>query len=94
MSDQGKETSSVSEQEQQIASQALNDFRNAKFDDCLHHLKRLHELKPSDARISLNKIIAEFYQSSCCKTDELRKQLSLAKKQVRFSPYTKSLILI
>ena len=87
MGDQNKENISlaVSEQEQQLASRALNEFRNGRYDDCLQLLRKLAEVKPNDSRISINKVVTEFYQSGCCKTDELRKQLAIAKKQV-YSP--------
>lgn len=84
MGDQNKENISlaVSEQEQQLASRALNEFRNGRYDDCLQLLRKLAEVKPNDSRISINKVVTEFYQSGCCKTDELRKQLAIAKKQL------------
>ena len=82
MTSQGKEISSDSELEQNLSNQALNEFKSSRFDECLILLKRLLDLKPNDARILLNKTVAEYYQSNFCKTDELRKQILTVKKQV------------
>ncbi|XP_065065150.1 CCR4-NOT transcription complex subunit 10-like [Rhopilema esculentum] len=82
MSDQARDNTADSEQEKQLSHQALNEFKNSKFDECLGFLKKLGELRPNDSRILLNKAITEFYQSNCCKTDELRKQIGVVKKQL------------
>ncbi len=83
MSDQNKENSpAVNEQEKQIASKALHEFRNSHYDECIQLLKKLSDLRSNDGRVTINKAVADFYQSNCCKTDELRKQLTTAKKQV------------
>ena len=82
MSDQARDNTADSEQEKQLSNQALNEFKNSKYDECLGFLKKLAELRPNDSRILLNKAITEFYQSNCCKTDELRKQIGVVKKHV------------
>ena len=82
MTSQGKENSSDSELEQSLSSQALVEFKNSRFNECLLLLKKLLDLKPNDARILLNKTVADYYQSNFCKTDELRKQILIVKKQV------------
>ncbi len=82
--DQIKEisTQSVNEQEKQLASKALHEFRNFHYEECTQLLKKLSDVRSNDGRVTINKAVAEFYQSNCCKTDELRKQLAAAKKQV------------
>ena len=82
MTDPGKENTTDGELEQNLASQALNEFKNSRLEECLSLLKMLSDLRPNDARIVLNKTVAEYYQSNCCKTDELRKQILNVKKQV------------
>eukprot|EP00794_Sanderia_malayensis_P019107 gene19107-21023_t len=84
MTDQGKENSTptVSEQEKQLASKALQEFRNSHFEECIQLLKKLSDARSNDGRVLVNRAVADFYQSNCCKTDELRKQLAAAKKQL------------
>ena len=85
MTSQRKENSTDSEMEQNLSGQALTEFKSSRFDECLSLLKKLLDLKPNDARILLNKTVAEYYQSNFCRTDELRKHISIVKKQVASS---------
>jgi len=82
MTNQGKESSSDGELEQSLSNQALIEFKHSRFNECLLLLKKLLDLKPNDARILLNRTVADYYQSNFCKTDELRKQLLIVKKQL------------
>ena len=82
MTDQVKDNPSDSEKEQNLANQAHSKFGQSSYEECIILLRKLSDLRPTDARILLNKSIAEYYQSHCCRTDELRKQLAAVKKQV------------
>ena len=72
----------ISDQDHQLASSAITQFKAEKYDTCLQQLKRLSELRQHDARVAANKAVVEYYVSKLCKTDEFMKQLGAAKKQV------------
>lgn len=82
MAYQGKDNSLDNEHEISLSCKAFDEFKKSCFDDCLYFLKKLSEARPNDARVLLNKTIAEYYQSSCSRTDEFRKQLQIIRKQV------------
>lgn len=74
----------ISEQERQLSSTAYALFKEKKFENCLLKLQKLSEVRPYDARIDANKAVVDYYISNFTKTDELSKQINVAKKQLEF----------
>ena len=85
MADQSKDSqhsSNITEQERYFSSHALNEFKQRRYDSCSNMLRKLADLRPNDPRVLVNRAVVDYYQSGLCKTDEFRKQLAIAKKQV------------
>lgn len=73
-----------SDQEEELARNALTEFEGCRYDICLHFLSKLEDLRPKDKKVLHNKAVAEFYKSGCTKTEEFLKALQAIKKKVSF----------
>ncbi|XP_028392789.1 CCR4-NOT transcription complex subunit 10-like [Dendronephthya gigantea] len=78
----GSGTPDFSDQEQDFAQKALQQFEAANYDACLSSLSKLEELRPKDTKVLHNKAVAEFYKSGCERTDDLLKALNGLKKKM------------
>ena len=82
----GSNPPDFSDQEQELARNALVEFESSRYDACLSCLSKLEELRPKDLNVAHNKAVAEFYKSGCEKTEDLLKALNNVKKKVYYSP--------
>ncbi|CAB3987599.1 CCR4-NOT transcription complex subunit 10 [Paramuricea clavata] len=78
----GSNPPDFSDQEQELARNALTEFESARYDTCLGSLSKLEDLRPKDAKVAHNKAVAEFYKSGCEKTEDLLKTLNSVKKKM------------
>ena len=78
----GSNPPDFSDQEQELARNALIEFESARYDTCLSYLSKLEDLRPKDVKVVHNKAVAEFYKSGCEKTEDLLKALNSVKKKV------------
>ena len=84
-SEQKRDTSlDFSDQEEELARNALAEFEGCRYDICLHFLSKLEDLRPKDKKVLHNKAVAEFYKSGCTKTEEFLKALQAIKKKVSY----------
>lgn len=56
-------SNSVSEQERELAREALCEFVRADYEACSAILEKLETLRPQDLKVTHNKIISDFYRS-------------------------------
>ena len=78
----GSNPPDFSDQEQELAQNALTEFEFGRYDTCLGCLARLEDLRPKDLKVAHNKAVTEFYKSGCEKTDDFLKALNNIKKKV------------
>lgn len=78
----GSNTPDFSDQEQELARNALVEFESSRYDVCLNFLSKLEDIRPKDIKVAHNRAVAEFYKSGCEKTDELLKALNNVRKKV------------
>lgn len=72
----------ITDQERDLAQQALAEYEKKNYKSCLQHLERIEETRPSDPKVLLNKAIVEYYESGLCTTDKFQKALADVCKQV------------
>ncbi|XP_024943516.1 CCR4-NOT transcription complex subunit 10 isoform X2 [Cephus cinctus] len=72
-----KETSitALSEQERDLAQNALIEFQKGTYSVCLSYLNKLETLRPKDLKVMHNKVVAEYYKSDLKKTELIKKSL-------------------
>ncbi|XP_064410973.1 CCR4-NOT transcription complex subunit 10 isoform X1 [Latimeria chalumnae] len=75
-------SSVITDQEKELASNALQAFLCGNYDTCLQHLGRLQEINKDDYKMTLNKAVAEFYKSGQTTTDTLKQTLNHLKNQI------------
>lgn len=73
----------VTDQQREIASQALAEFERRNYDACCTALNKLVNARPTDPKVLHNKMVAEYYQSAMKKTDELKQNLASICQMVR-----------
>ena len=84
----GSNPPDFSDQEQELARNALTEFESGRYDTCLGSLSKLEDLRPKDVKVVHNKAVAEFYKSGCEKTEDLLKTLNNIKKKVsNYQPF-------
>ncbi|XP_008546859.1 CCR4-NOT transcription complex subunit 10 [Microplitis demolitor] len=66
----------ITEQERELATSALNEFKKRNYVNCLTFLNKLESLRPKDLKVMHNKIIVEYYKSDLMKTELARKSLN------------------
>lgn len=65
----------ISEQERDLAQNALLEFRKGSYVLCLSYLNKLESLRPMDLKVMHNKVVVEYYKSDLKKTELMRKSL-------------------
>lgn len=66
----------VTEQERELAQNALSEFQNGSYGSCLSYLNKLETLRPKDLKVMHNKVVVECYKNDLKKTELLRKSLN------------------
>lgn len=66
----------ITEQERDLAQNALLEFQKKSYTTCLTYLNKLEALRPKDLKVIHNKIIVEYYKSDLKKTELARKTLN------------------
>lgn len=69
-------TAVITEQERDLAQNALAEFKKRSFTNSLNHLNKLEVLRPKDLKVMHNKVIVEYYRSDLKKTELARKSLN------------------
>ncbi|XP_063976215.1 CCR4-NOT transcription complex subunit 10 [Diachasmimorpha longicaudata] len=74
----GKEAGAVviTEQERDLAQNALVEFQKRSYTSCLTYLNKLEALRPKDLKVMHNKVIVEYYKNDLKKTELARKSLN------------------
>lgn len=65
----------ISEQERDLAQNALSEFQKGSYAVCLSYLNKLESLRPMDLKVTHNKVAVEYYKSDLKKTELMRKSL-------------------
>lgn len=75
---QPKESSApiISEQERELAQNALADFQKGQYVTCLGCLNKLETLRPKDLKVTHNKVVVEYYKGELKKTELMKKSLN------------------
>nr|CAH7758857.1 unnamed protein product [Callosobruchus chinensis] len=73
--DQEKPPEVVSDQEKDLAQNALAEFKKKNYAACLQCINKL-ENRSNDLRVTHNKAVVEFFKSDCKRTDQFQKNLS------------------
>nr|XP_012153711.1 PREDICTED: CCR4-NOT transcription complex subunit 10 isoform X1 [Megachile rotundata] len=66
----------ITEQERELAQNALYEFQKGSYASCLSYLNKLETLRPKDLKVMHNKVIVECYKNDLKKTELLRKSLN------------------
>ncbi|XP_046143987.1 CCR4-NOT transcription complex subunit 10 isoform X1 [Osmia bicornis bicornis] len=66
----------ITEQERELAQNALFEFQKGAYTSCLSYLNKLETLRPKDLKVMHNKVIVECYKNDLKKTEVLRKSLN------------------
>ncbi|XP_033221852.1 CCR4-NOT transcription complex subunit 10 isoform X2 [Belonocnema kinseyi] len=70
------EASVPSDEERDLAANALSEFQKGAYALCLTYLNRLEALRPKDVKVMHNKVVAEYYKSDLKKTELVKKSLN------------------
>ncbi|KYN31247.1 CCR4-NOT transcription complex subunit 10 [Trachymyrmex septentrionalis] len=74
---QSKDSVSViTEQERELAQNILSEFQKGAYASCLSYLNKLESLRPTDLKVTHNKVVVEYYKSDLKKTELTRKSLN------------------
>jgi len=74
---QSKDSASViTEQERELAQNILSEFQKGSYTSCLSYLNKLESLRPTDLKVTHNKVVVEYYKSDLKKTELTRKSLN------------------
>lgn len=66
----------ITEQERELAQNALSEFQKGAYVSCLSYLNKLETLRPKDLKVMHNKVVVECYKNDLKKTELLRKSLN------------------
>ncbi|XP_067214110.1 CCR4-NOT transcription complex subunit 10 isoform X2 [Linepithema humile] len=66
----------ITEQERDLAQNALLEFQKGSYISCLSHLNKLESLRPMDLKVTHNRVVVEYYKSDLKKTELMRKSLN------------------
>ncbi|XP_043528769.1 CCR4-NOT transcription complex subunit 10 [Frieseomelitta varia] len=66
----------ITEQERELAQNALSEFQKGAYINCLLYLNKLETLRPKDLKVMHNKVVVECYKNDLKKTELLRKSLN------------------
>lgn len=74
---QSKDSASViTEQERELAQNILLEFQKGSYASCSSYLNKLESLRPTDLKVTHNKVVVEYYKSDLKKTELTRKSLN------------------
>ncbi|KYQ56685.1 CCR4-NOT transcription complex subunit 10-B [Trachymyrmex zeteki] len=68
--------SAITEQERELAQNILSEFQKGAYASCLSYLNKLESLRPTDLKVTHNKVVVEYYKSDLKKTELTRKSLN------------------
>ncbi|XP_012059510.1 PREDICTED: CCR4-NOT transcription complex subunit 10 [Atta cephalotes] len=68
--------SAITEQERELAQSILSEFQKGAYASCLSYLNKLESLRPTDLKVTHNKVVVEYYKSDLKKTELTRKSLN------------------
>lgn len=77
----------ITEQERDLAQNALSEFEKGFYSSCLTALNKLESLRPTDLKITHNKVVVEYYKSELRKTELMRKSLNAICGQISTTDY-------
>ncbi|KAG7211993.1 hypothetical protein KM043_011189 [Ampulex compressa] len=66
----------ITEQERELAQNALSEFQKGSYSTCLSYLNKLEIIRPKDLKVMHNKVVVECYKSDLKKIEILRKSLN------------------
>ncbi|CAD1468828.1 unnamed protein product, partial [Heterotrigona itama] len=66
----------ITEQERELAQNALSEFQKGSYANCLSYLNKLETLRPKDLKVMHNKVVVECYKNDLKKTELLRISLN------------------
>ena len=70
------EASVISDEERDLAQNALSEFQKGAYASCLTYLSKLEALRPKDLKVTHNKVVTEYYKSDLKKTEVVKKSLN------------------
>ena len=70
------EASVISDEERELAQNALFEFQSGAYTSCLKYLEKLESLRPKDLKVMHNKVVTEYYKNDLKKIIILRKSLN------------------
>lgn len=53
----------ITEQERELAQNALSEFQKGSYANCLSYLNKLETLRPKDLKVMHNKVVVECYKN-------------------------------
>ncbi|XP_015110061.1 CCR4-NOT transcription complex subunit 10 [Diachasma alloeum] len=66
----------ITEQERDLAQNALAEFQKRSYTSCLTYLNKLEALRPKDLKVMHNKVIIEYYKNDLKRTELAKKSLN------------------
>ncbi|KZC13924.1 CCR4-NOT transcription complex subunit 10 [Dufourea novaeangliae] len=81
----------ITEQEQELAQNALAEFQKGAYSSCLLYLNKLETLRPKDLKVMHNKVIVECYKNDFKKAELLRKSLNAICGQMSMTGSTETI---
>ncbi|XP_059177053.1 CCR4-NOT transcription complex subunit 10-like isoform X2 [Physella acuta] len=76
----------VTEQQRELAAQAMGEFERGHYSNCTKTMGSLADARPTDVKVVLNRSVALFYQSQCKAVDEFRHNIQTVFNMARISP--------
>ncbi|RUS91989.1 hypothetical protein EGW08_000202 [Elysia chlorotica] len=76
----------VTEQQKELAQQAMAEFEKGSFGQCAKTMSQLAGARPTDVKVVLNRSVALFYQSQMKQVDEFRHNIHTVFNMARISP--------
>ncbi|CAK9803883.1 CCR4-NOT transcription complex subunit 10 [Anthophora plagiata] len=81
----------ITEQERELAQNALSEFQKGVYASCLSYLNKLETLRPKDLKVMHNKVVVECYKNDLKKTELLRKSLNAICGQMSITDSTETI---
>ncbi|XP_076226498.1 CCR4-NOT transcription complex subunit 10 isoform X2 [Nomia melanderi] len=81
----------LTEQECELAQNALSEFHKGSYTSCLSYLNKLETLRPKDLKVMHNKVVVECYKNDLKKTELLRKSLNAICGQMSLTDSTETI---
>jgi hypothetical protein len=79
------DTPPVTEQQKELAAQAMQEFDRKQFTSCCNIMNKLMALRGTDPRVVHNKAVADFCLSGSQSTDEFRQSLANVCQMVKIN---------